>query len=118
MAISANTLVPRVIALAAVGYCVWPSLTAFVSETQNKPPAKLPALETTLLRPKMPPQPARDPFQVNVAAKADSPGKSSKAGAGMAEANSATGGARPKPVNPLAGLTLDAGCIVAPSGWQ
>ena len=64
MAISANTLVPRVIALAAVGYCVWPSLTAFVSETESKPPAKLPALETTLLRPKMPPQPARDPFQV------------------------------------------------------
>ena len=107
MVISANILVPRAIALAAVGYCVWPSLTVCMSDTESKPPAKLPAVETTLLRPKMPPQPVRDPFQVQVAAKAGSPRKASKAGVGTGHGN-ATG----KPVNPLAGLTLDATCIV------
>ena len=66
MAISVNTLMPRAIALAAVGYCVWPSLTAFMSETGNKSPAKLPALETTLLRPKMPPRPVRDRSNLNL----------------------------------------------------
>jgi hypothetical protein len=114
MAISATTLAPRLIALAVVGYCVWPSLTAFVSETASPPPAKLPAVETSLLSPKMPPQPARDPFQVGVVAPTAPPSKSPKAGEGVAASGpaSAAGNVAVKPVNPLDGLSLDGTCIV------
>ena len=107
MAISANILAPRVIALAAVGYCLWPSLTAFMSETASKPPAKVAALETGLLAPKMPPLPARDPFQVKAEPVANAPAKSAANKSKLAAHEAVK-----KPIDPLEGLTLDATCIV------
>lgn len=101
-------------ALAALGYCVWPSVTAFMSQPEGKPPAKLPTLESALLRPKMPLPPLRDPFRVEIAGQTASAGKQASAGqgAGGRRVGSAGEGAVKKRVDPLAGLSLDATCIV------
>jgi hypothetical protein len=113
MVISVEKVAPRVIALAAVAYCVWPSLTALMSEPESKRPQKLPELAASLLSPKMPPQPTRDPFGFKVAA---APAKSSTAGAGAAKnapAKQAIAAKPPeRPVDPLKGLTLEATSIV------
>jgi hypothetical protein len=111
MAISVNTLAPRVIALAAVGYCVWPSLMEFMSDVPNKPPVKPAALEATLLRPKMTPEPVRDLFRVKVATKEDSPSKVPEGG-GAAGPNPTVAAIGVISTKPLDGLTLDATCIV------
>jgi hypothetical protein len=109
MTVSVEKLAPRLIALAVVGYSIWPSIMAFVSEPENKPVAKPPELEALLLSPKMTPEPKRDPFHVS-----EMVASSTKSQAGVA-GKKATGVAGTKtlgaPRNPLDGLRLDGTCV-------
>jgi hypothetical protein len=119
MAISTAKLVPRAIALAAVGYCIWPSLNALVVEPESKPPAKLPEVAALLASPALPPCPTRNPFARRTPAKPALPGGSSPATARAAtkgeatkHVNSAAANAAAKAVDALSGLKLEATCIV------
>jgi hypothetical protein len=113
MQLPLDKLAPRAIALAVVGYCVWPCLTAFTSRPAAKPPEKLPELAATLLKPALAPFPARNPFERKHAAVAASVkrGKPSPAAANKT-AGKATGRVATKAVDPLSALSLDATCIV------
>jgi hypothetical protein len=123
MTISIQTLVPRAVALAAIGYCAWPSVSALMEEPENKPVVQMPALDGSLLKPKMPPRPVRNPFAVKLpdlppsqhsASAAAARGKTGKtAGAAANAARQKTDAAvqPPPPINPLAGLKLEATCI-------
>jgi len=67
MDIPLDKVIPRALALAVVGYCLWPSMTAFFSKPKVESPKKLPELSAALLSPAMPPTPTRDPFKKNTA---------------------------------------------------
>ncbi len=107
MVISPAKLVPRVVAAAVMGYCVWPTLADFISGAQTKPQEALPEVRASLLTPATPSPLTRNPLQkpVVVQAKGD-PAKSAKA-AGKT-GSSAAAKADSKPVDPLSGLMLNA----------
>ncbi|MBU4273157.1 MAG: hypothetical protein KKE86_05565 [Planctomycetes bacterium] len=67
MDIPLDKVIPRALALAVVGYCLWPSMMAFNSKPKTKSPDKPPELSAALLSPAMPPTPTRDPFEQNTA---------------------------------------------------
>jgi hypothetical protein len=115
MAISLEKVVPRSVAFALVGYCVWPSLATLSSHSEAKPPEKLPELGASLLHPTLPPELTRNPLRKQVAGAAmpGAPAKPSKAAGGKAaDKSKAAAAARAKPVDPLSGLRLDATCVL------
>jgi hypothetical protein len=113
MAISAAKVAPRAIAIATVGYCIWPSLTASFAEPESTPPVKVAELSTSLLSPALPPCPTRNPFARYDTAKSSSPGKSGTSAGLAAKSPGATAATIVrKQVDPLNGLRLDATCIV------
>ena len=94
-----DKLAPRAIALAVVGYCVWPSLMAFQARPETKSPEKPPEVAAALLKPAVAPFPTRDPFVTP----SDGPGQSFRFRAGKGAALMA---------DSLSSLTLEATCIV------
>jgi hypothetical protein len=110
MVISISKLAPRLIALAAVGYCVWPSLSDLRSETKPKVPRKASELATSLFSPKMSPSPTRNPFAI-LSDSTSATATNKAVGTGRA-ATSAGAKNADKPENPLAGFRLDATCIL------
>ncbi len=72
MDIPLDKVIPRALALAVVGYCLWPSMMAFFSTPKTTVPKKTPELTAALLSPKLPPAPIRDPFSENTATLASS----------------------------------------------
>jgi hypothetical protein len=109
MVISLNKLAPRVIALAAVGYCIWPSLSDLQSDVKPMTLKKVTELSASLFSPKLSPSPTRDPFGGPDAASLASVKKSP---AGGNSARSSAGKATDIPADPLGGLRLDATCIL------
>ncbi len=103
MEISAGKWAPRVIAVAVAGYCVWPSVTALVSQPKAKPPEKLPELAAALLAPAAPPAPKRDPFEQGAAELFHRQAAQPFAAAAR-RPSGADGG-------PLSGVALEATCI-------
>lgn len=114
MAISVNNLAPRVVALAVVGFCVWPSISDLLSTTETKPPQPPEELAASLLKPKLPPALKRSPFGGalkgpessgdNALAKGGAPGQkgdATKKGGATKSKEAAMGGAL------LAELSLD-----------
>lgn len=124
MAISAGKLAPSAVILAFVGYCVWPSLSEMMSDPPPpKAPAKVPELAASLLSPTMAPVPTRNPWGGMDAASLTAAKAAAKEAAKMEAAKTAdkTAGALAgsaaattpnEPVDPLAGLKLDATCIL------
>ena len=135
MDIPLDKVIPRALALAVVGYCLWPSMTAFFSTPKTTMPKKMPELTAALLSPELPPAPTRDPFLENTAMLASSlknvPRSTVKSSAGLGRTKPSaakaptvktnrrvTTGARAggKPTAKRTGnsgrLTLEATCIV------
>lgn len=124
MAISAGKVAPSAVILAFVGYCVWPSLSEMMSDQPPpKAPVKVPALAASLFSPTMAPVPTRNPWggldaASLAAAKAAAKEVAEKEAAKTADtttgtpASSAAAKTPNKPVDPLAGLKLDATCIL------
>jgi hypothetical protein len=116
MAISIGKLAPRVVALAVMGYCAWPSLSELMSKPEVKPPPKTSPFPAGLLSPKLAAFPTRDPFGGSAgvtAALAEQWRKENVArvaAKSKAATDAKTGAAAL--VNPLNGLTLDGTCIV------
>lgn len=115
MAISAGKLAPSVVVLAFVGYCVWPSL----SEMMSPPPppkaaAKVSELAASLFSPTMGPVPTRNPWGGLDAASLAAAKESAKSVDTSSEAvvDSAIAKTPAGPVDPLAGLRLDATSIL------
>jgi len=100
MELALDKLAPRAIALAVVGYCVWPSLAAFQAQPETKPPEKPPEVAAALLKPAVAPFPKRDPF---VMTNSRPEKKSSLAASGKNAALL---------VDPLSHLTLEATCLM------
>ena len=63
MEIPLDKAIPRVLALALVGYCLWPSFSEFLSSPKAKKPKKTPELTVAMLSPELPPPLTRDPFE-------------------------------------------------------
>lgn len=129
MDIPLDKVIPRALALAVVGYCLWPSMMAFNSKPETKAPEKLPELSAALLSPTMPPAPTRDPFKENTATlvsalkKVIQPATKAAAVKGPRKpavkterrvASTSRGQGKPtgKGANHSGGLTLEATCIV------
>jgi hypothetical protein len=115
MELPAGKLAPRAIALAMVGYCVWPSIARFFAEPEAKPPQKASEMAVSLLQPAMPPPPVRDPFVLPGAARpAPASGRAGRAAnngqldqlVGLPAGRAAAGGSA------VPGLTLEGTCIV------
>jgi hypothetical protein len=122
MAISLSKAVPRMVVVAAVGYCVWPSLPGLTSVPTPAPVSKLPEIAGSLLAPRATPPPIRNPFLYK---EAEDLAKN-KAMAKLASANGKKlgspgkgGGDDPagpgRSQDPLSGLSLDATCIAGDS---
>lgn len=62
MDIPLDKVIPRVLAVAIVGYCLWPSYNVYFSKPMEKKAKEIPELTASLLSPEMPPSPGRDPF--------------------------------------------------------
>jgi hypothetical protein len=113
MAIRLGNVVPRAIALAVVGYCVWPSISELTSQPQPAPAKKVPELAASLFSPTLTPPPARDPFGGTAITAGPTGAKTGLAhGRPAAAASSAAAKAATPPPDPLQGLRLDATCIV------
>jgi len=115
MAISVGKLAPSAVVLAFVGYCVWPSLSDLTSPPPLlKATAKMPELAASLFSPTMPPVPTRNPWGGLDAASLAAAKDSAKPGDANSETvvDSAMAKTSAGPVDPLAGLKLDATCIL------
>jgi len=116
MTISVGKMAPRVIVLAAVAYCAWPSVSELTSESTPPPAKKVADLPAALFSPAMPPCPARNPFggkdAAALAAATRSPAAAGETGARPKPAASAAAKLPDKPLDPLGGLKLDATCIL------
>jgi hypothetical protein len=115
MAPFAGKLAPSAVVLAFVGYCVWPSMSELTATPgPPKPPAKLPELAPTLFSPPMPPCPTRNPWGGRDAATLAAMKKAAKASeeAVTLLADADTAETPGKTVDPLAGLKLDATCVL------
>jgi hypothetical protein len=118
-----SDLAPRAVVVGLVAFGVWPAVCQFLSNDKPKPPEKMPELAAEMLSPKLPPLPMRDPFGVSIRTKPSTAQKSGQPNRGTgqsprsslasnkkasASANKTVG----KPVDPLAGFTLSATCIM------
>ncbi|MCD4726847.1 MAG: hypothetical protein K8R46_04250 [Pirellulales bacterium] len=129
MDIPLDKVIPRTLALAVVGYCLWPSTMAFFSTPKTTSPKKLPELSAALLSPAMPLAPTRDPFEENTATLASAlkkviqpvtkaatvkrPRKPTvKTERRVASTSRGQGKPTGKGANHSGGLTLEATCIV------
>ncbi|MEN6458367.1 MAG: hypothetical protein ABFC63_05505 [Thermoguttaceae bacterium] len=111
MAVNANKLAPRVVALIVVGYFVWPSVGQLLESHEPKKPPQTTELAASLLRPPMLPPPKKDPFGLP----ATTPGDSAKGqlnGRVRIAAGGAFGAGTPSNSD-VPGLTLEGTCIVA-----
>ncbi len=63
MDIPLDKVIPRALALAAVVYCLWPSMKTFFEKPKPESPEKVPEITAALLSPSVPPAPTRDPFE-------------------------------------------------------
>jgi len=110
MRIDPSKAVPRVVLAAAVGYCLWPSVTALTSAPESTPPKNVPEIAGTLLSPKPLSAPDRNPFLSREEQDlANGAGTFSPIGGQSASGKAGDAG---KPGNPLGGVTLNATCIV------
>jgi hypothetical protein len=118
MSFSAEKLAPRIIALAAVGYCVWPSLAALVSGPETKPAAAGKSEQVAAKTPAKPPTATRDPFldHIALAAEAEEQTAQEAKSAGKNKGKMTAGQSAEKALSgaadPLAGLSLEATCIM------
>ncbi len=62
MVISVGKLLPRATVLAAVAYGVWPTVSETLWPPAPPPAESVPEVAASLLAPKLPPPPVRDPF--------------------------------------------------------
>jgi hypothetical protein len=116
-------VVPRVIAVAIIGYSAWPSISYLTSPPQSKPAETLPELPKSLLTPKLPPLAKRDPFMSKDAMLAKSKDSQKKTGGtlgkGVADKLAGIGGSakdgKGAAPNPLSGIALEATSIVGNS---
>jgi hypothetical protein len=119
MTVSPEKIVPRAIALAFVGFCVWPSLAELVKRPDVSPPPKKQEKIAAKPAPK-PPAATRDPFLDPVAMalaaekKAIEDARAAGKGPGKPGVAGQTGDSPPSNVvvDPLAGLVLEATSIV------
>lgn len=114
MVLSVNKVAPSAIVLAFVGYCVWPSVLVLTSDPPPpKPPVKLPEFAAALLSPKLPPPLTKNPWGGKDAAALAAAKELAKAGKTAAtDSDPAKAKAAGKPVDPLAGVKLEATCIL------
>ncbi len=112
MTVSADKLASRAIALAVVGYCIWPSISQFAAEQKAASPQNKSELAAALLRPVIAPPPTRDPFESSGTAPR-ALGKRGMGGEGDPAGQTAgRGTAAGQNAGPFAGLTLEGTCIV------
>jgi hypothetical protein len=109
MRIDPSKAVPRVVLAAAVGYCVWPSVTALTSAPETTPPTNVAEIAAALLSPKPLSPPGRNPFlsreEQDLANGEGTLSPTAGPGAGSKAGNVG------RPGDPLSGVTLNATCI-------
>ena len=119
MTISADKVAPLAVVLAFVGYCIWPSVPALLSDPpRSKPPEKIEEISAAMFSPKMPPAPTRNPWggmdaATLAASKNAEEEKSSELADKLAESLADAAPEQPtmQPGDLLKELTLDATCI-------
>jgi hypothetical protein len=111
MEASLAKLVPLGVAIAAMGYCVWPCVFAAAPAYDAKSSAKLPEIAPALLAPTIAPPPERNPFQAQAATAVAPPARKKSPAPQGAVAGAAAKAAAGKAADPLGGLVLDATCI-------
>ncbi|MEN6405210.1 MAG: hypothetical protein ABFC77_01940 [Thermoguttaceae bacterium] len=109
MVISLGKLAPRVIVLAVVGYCVWPSVAEFAPSSNSKPSVKRSGAQALRLKPATSKPPTTNPWGGRDAATLAAAQKAAEASvAASTGKTSPSTAARIAPAQLLARLTLNA----------
>jgi hypothetical protein len=113
MAVSLNNVVPRAIVVAAVGYCVYPSLMGLFTERRLPPAVPVPEFSTALLTPEVAAAPERNPFFTKEEELAFAKATASKTGQETAKKNAKRDTQQNvAAVDPMAGLRLESTFLI------
>ncbi len=115
MSVSAGKFAPSAVVVAFVGYCLWPTVSQWVSTPNAPQPAgKAVELAASLFSPKLGPAPTTNPFGGLDAASLAEAIKNREAASlrPSTQSKDTTNKAAVRKVDPLAGLRLEATCIL------